>query len=91
MNNTPPTPDPQPIPPGGDWVLVLRCLPDEIPEASRMKSILKTLLRAYRIRCLSISERVPVMTAATPEAKVKRPRKARARPPVDLVEMVEAI
>jgi hypothetical protein len=41
---------------GPRYRLVLEALPSEIPEAVRLRSALKTLLRAFGLRCLSHEE-----------------------------------
>ena len=45
-----------------DWVLVLRPLPSAIPAAVRMRRLLKCLLRAYHIRCVSVGSGLPTPT-----------------------------
>jgi hypothetical protein len=57
---------------GRDYVLRLVALPDGVPAAVRLRRALKTLLRAYRLRCVSVEE-VQAPAPATISRRGKAP------------------
>lgn len=58
---------------GKEYSMTFRALPSDIPDAARIKSLLKCALRSYSMRCLRITE----TTEPKPEPTKTSKRKAK--------------
>lgn len=69
------------------WALIVRVLPHDVPGSVRMRRWLKSALRGYGIKVLSIGSRLPdVKPLPVKPKRTKQPRRKRAATLVETVE-----